>query len=155
MNNPRSPDSSNELFMRKAVETDSDLLLEWRNDPITRQASINHQVVSLEEHQKWFYQASNNPKIKLFIIEQHNDPIGTVRAVQKENGWELSWTVSPNYRGKGLAKRMVASILNELSGNLMAKVKKENIASQKVALFLGMKLIKQKNGVYHYFKKTL
>ncbi|SHN72964.1 Acetyltransferase (GNAT) domain-containing protein [Desulfovibrio litoralis DSM 11393] len=63
---------------------------------------------------------------------------------------KLSWNVAPTARGQGVAKKMLRAILPLLSGLIKAEIKKDNIASIKVAEATGMTLKTEQNGILFY-----
>lgn len=134
-----------------ATIADAEQLLVWRNDSVTRMFSINTEEIKVEEHLKWLHQSLTNPHRQLFIANYSEQSIGTVRVDSTEIGHFISWTLAPEYRGKGLAKIMVKALVNRLSGNIIAKILPDNIASIKVALCAGLSYQCKKNGIL-YFK---
>ncbi len=126
-----------EFHFRRATMLDLERLLQWRNDSFTRQNSINTEPVQRETHERWLKASLENRKRKLYIAEISGEPVGTVRLDQQESGWELSWTVAPAARGKGIGKRMVKEATNLITGNLTARVKDGNLASVRIAEYAG------------------
>jgi RimJ/RimL family protein N-acetyltransferase len=143
------------IILRSATIQDTDLLLEWRNDPETRRASHNTAEVQRDEHISWLSRTLNNPNRRLFVAEEDGVPVGTVRADLSEGVWELSWTVAPSARGRGVAKRMVALLAHQISDPIRAEVKAGNLASARIAEDAGMKLDREANGVLHYVRAAL
>lgn len=140
----------NEILLKKvsfrdADIKDSELLLEWRNDSLTRNNSVNSNVVSLEEHKKWLSNSLNNQNRKIFMAQVGDLLIGTVRFDKEDvsGDWELSWTVAPCMRGKGLGKLMVRSSTRLLNANLKARVKNGNYSSSNIAEFAGFKFVEK------------
>jgi RimJ/RimL family protein N-acetyltransferase len=146
---------SKNISLRPATAQDADLLLEWRNDPETRKASHNTSEVQRDEHISWLSRTLNNPGRRLYVAEENGVPVGTVRADLSEGVWELSWTVSPNARGRGVAKRMVAVLVQQISEPVRAEVKAGNIASARIAEHAGMEFERETNGVLHYKRAAL
>jgi RimJ/RimL family protein N-acetyltransferase len=132
---------------RKATILDFELLFLWRNDPITLLNSINSEKISIETHEKWLSASIVDPTRKLYIFESDSRPLGTVKFDQEGSAWELSWTVSPEARGKGIGKRMVQQAVRIMSGKLMARVKIENLASISIAESAGFHRAFEKNGL--------
>jgi RimJ/RimL family protein N-acetyltransferase len=124
---------SGTVTLRPATLQDEGLLLKWRNNPMTRNASHNTAEVQRDEQISWLSQTLSNPNRKLFIAEENGVSVGTVRAIISEGVWELSWTVPPNERGRGVAKRMVALLAHEIYEPIRAEVKVGNIASTRIA----------------------
>jgi RimJ/RimL family protein N-acetyltransferase len=116
---------------------DFELLFEWRNDPLTRKYSIKRESVSREEHERWLRASIENQDRRLLIAEVDGEPIGTVRLDRHESEWELSWTVAPSARGKGLGKKMVSAATGLVSESLIARVRADNLASRRIAEHAG------------------
>ncbi|HEY7593251.1 MAG TPA: bifunctional UDP-2,4-diacetamido-2,4,6-trideoxy-beta-L-altropyranose hydrolase/GNAT family N-acetyltransferase [Actinophytocola sp.] len=96
-----------ELTIRPASPADAGLLLTWRNDPETLRWSRGHQPVAEGVHQAWLHNSLENPD-RLLLIAETDHPVGTVRFDRLEPGtWEVSITVAPADRGKGLASRLL------------------------------------------------
>jgi RimJ/RimL family protein N-acetyltransferase len=132
-----SPSEAN-MMLRAASTLDAQRLLSWRNDPATRNNSFTTEVVSLESHLCWLDQVLNDTRRELFIAEFGNETVGTVRLDYSDDRCELSWTVAPECRQRGLGRRMVALAINRAScTNLIAKIKSDNGASQQIVRALG------------------
>ena len=137
--------------LRVAQLKDALLLLEWRNDSNTRQFSHTTEIINKEDHINWLSNVITNTNRELYIYEENNIPLGTVRADLLENGeFELSWTVAPSARGKGVAKKMVEILSKRINGTIVAEIKESNIASSKIAEHIGMKLTHIQNGIKYY-----
>ena len=74
---PVSPDS---MRLRPVDAGDEQLLLTWRNNPLTVKNSGNPRPVSPEEHRTWFHAALADPDRLLFVAESEGDAVGMVRA---------------------------------------------------------------------------
>lgn len=129
------------------------LLFAWRNDPQTRAASYNQDEIPFEAHLDWLKASLCNPHRKIYIVEEENEPVGTVRADWKQDAFFLSWTVAPASRGKGIGKRMVSQLIQTLNAPVCAEIKVGNAASERIALFTGMRLDRIENGIKYYSKK--
>jgi RimJ/RimL family protein N-acetyltransferase len=143
------------ITLRPATMKDADMLLDWRNDTQTRKASHSTSEVVKEEHVAWLSKTLVNANRKLLVAEENGASVGTVRADFSEGLWELSWTVAPNSRGQGVAKRMVALLANEITEPIRAEVKIENIASARIAEYAGMAFDREVEGVCHYSREAL
>jgi UDP-2,4-diacetamido-2,4,6-trideoxy-beta-L-altropyranose hydrolase len=141
-----------DLRLRPATVADAALLLEWRNDEATRLASHNTGVVTPEDHARWLDALLRDPSRRLFIAEVNGDPVGSVRADRDPDGacHELSWTVAPAARGRGMGVRMVQLLLAEVSGPVRAEVKPGNQASVRIAEAAGLAFDVERNGVMHF-----
>jgi len=143
---------SDDLALREAIIGDADLLLNWRNERTTRMASNTSEPVLKDDHMNWLDGVISNPDRRLFIAEENGTPVGTARADQVDGIWELSWTVAKESRGRGVAKLMVALLAENLSGDLCAQIKKGNIASVRVAEYIGMQLESELDGILYFLR---
>lgn len=64
--------------LRAMTESDLEQVLQWRNHPEVRCYMYTTHEIRLEEHRKWFANASNNPAIDLLIYEQDGEAKGFV-----------------------------------------------------------------------------
>ena len=132
------------LHIRPATIEDAEMLFEWRNDEETRRASIIMAPLIWEEHVAWLEKSVKGvfPGRSIYIVEASGKPVGVVRSDTRADGYtEVSYTVAPLWRGKGLGKRMVIQFAREkLSGKrLAARIKKgANPASEAIARALGL-----------------
>ena len=144
MNNER------EIKIRKATMEDARRLYEWRNDPDTRANSVHTEEIPWENHLSWLEKTLKDHKRDLYVVEEAGEPCGTIRLDDDgENWFEISWTVAPEFRGKGIGKKMTQKFFDEYLGDkkerVIARVKKENIASIKMIKSLGF-VFKQEEG---------
>jgi RimJ/RimL family protein N-acetyltransferase len=138
------------LRLRHATIEDAEMLLEWRNDPATREASHNTRLVPMSVHLSWLEKSLKNPNRKLYIALQDENPIGTVRIDYINGMHELSWTVAPSARGSRAGKRMVSAVATTIRGSIFAQIKCGNVASIHIAEAAGMKLLWERDGIMHY-----
>ena len=129
---------SSEVTLRLANLEDSALLLAWRNDGETRRQSISTQKINKSEHEKWLRESLEDAAVKLFIVISGGKSVGTVRAQKGSGAWILSWTVSPESRGRNIGYLAVAKLIEQLCGNVQAYIKVNNLASIRIAEKLGM-----------------
>ncbi len=143
------------IKLRPVTLQDADLLLAWRNDPETRGASHNSESVRTDEHLAWLENTLNNERRKLFIAEEDGSPVGTVRADFVDGEHELSWTVAPSARGRGVAKRMVSLLAGQILTPIRAEVKPGNKASARIAEYAGLKFAEEVDGVLHFRRAAI
>jgi RimJ/RimL family protein N-acetyltransferase len=141
-------DKTHTLLLRPACIDDADVLLEWRNDETTRRNFRNTALVGREEHISWLTNVLNGTAadVILCIAMMDNIPIGTVRAQPDGEYQDLSYTIAPAWRRKGLAIPMVLQFVREyLAGKkIQCEIKKGNIPSEKVARALGLSVQPEK-----------
>lgn len=140
------------MELRKVTIADWKLLLDWRNDYQTRLNSHKTELVSEDTHKNWLQTILSNENYQFFIAIENETPVGTVRAdyFERDNCYELSWTISPDFRGKGIGKVMVKLLVERINGKVRAEIKKGNIASIKIAEYAGLRFYKEDNDVLHY-----
>jgi len=96
-----------EITIRDATEDDTGRLLEWRNDPDTLAWSRGHHPVAEPVHREWLASSLRSPD-RLLLVAETDHPNGTVRFDRvEEDTWEVSITVAPADRGKGLAGKLL------------------------------------------------
>lgn len=127
------------MHAREATEADAELLLGWRNDPRTRQSSRTTAAIPLAEHLTWLRGVLADPDRLLFVVERDGEAVGTVRFDREKPGvWEVSITLAPSSRGRGLSGAVLAEGECALAERfevraVLAAVHTENAAS--AALF--------------------
>lgn len=142
------------LSLRLAKLDDAGILLEWRNNPATREASHNTVLISETEHIQWFKNILANENRTLYVAEIDGVLVGTVRMDWDTSGYELSWTVSPDMRGTGIGKAMVCKLANQISQSIRAEIKVGNIPSVRIAEGAGMVFQSENNGILHYSREA-
>ena len=147
--------NANRLQLRLATNDDAGTLLEWRNNPITREASHNTALVSADEHRQWLTGILTNANRRLYVAEINNAPVGTVRVDSENIGYEFSWTVAPMMRGQGVGQAMVAQLAKDTLSPIRAEIKIGNIASVRIAEAAGMVFEREHNGVLHYQRSKI
>ena len=142
--------------LREVKKSDWKILLEWRNDKITRQNSFNSELVSESEHREYIKNAIASSDRKLFILEYNGILVGTIREDRLEQDeYELSYTISPVYRGKRIGQIMINLYLIDQRGSFICEVKEENMSSIKMIEKLGFKIFKVNKGVNFYKLKKI
>lgn len=142
------------MVFRKATVEDADLLLRWRNDPETRAASRNMEMIEFDDHVKWLNQVLADPHRHLFVVDVDGEPIGTIRADDgPDDATELCWTVAPEAREQGYGKRMLGEFLKHpgLAGKkVWAEIKTDNPASAKMVSDSGFRLVREHDGLQRW-----
>ena len=114
------------------------MLLAWRNDPGTRESSIDTEPVAEDSHRRWLDASIASLDRHLFVVEVDGEPVGTTRLDRREGGWEISITVAPEHRGKGMGGELLDVTTEWFDANLgesviLSTIKPSNPAS--LALF--------------------
>lgn len=104
------------LHARSATAADARLLFEWRNDPETRARSRSSDVVPWESHVAWLSRAIDDPDRRLLVVLSGDIPVATARWDRLSGtDWEVSLTVAPEHRGRGLAAAVLATAESALA----------------------------------------
>ena len=119
-------------------------LYELRNDPLVQAGSFHTEEIPYEQHQKWYEQKRKNENCGFIFWKMpvHQwDRCGRTGMSRAESA-EISYAIAERARGKGYASWMLAAAEKQLSEKgfcreLLAEVKNDNIASQKVFQKLG------------------
>ena len=128
------------LVLRDVEASDFKVLLEWRNEKITRKYSFESKVISNIDHDKYLTAATKNSSRSIFILEYNGLPIGTLKEDKIQNNvFEISYTISPKYRGMKFGQAMMRLYLLDRKGMFLCKVKDENIPSIMMLKKLGFK----------------
>lgn len=97
-----------ELSLRPATLADKERLLVWRNDALTREMSISTKPVSPEGHAAWLEASLASKTRTLLVGEVGGEAVGTIRLdARSDRSTEVSITVAPEARGRGLATRLL------------------------------------------------
>ncbi len=148
---------SQALIVRQVTLNDERLLLEWANDPMTRQNSFSTGSISALAHKEWLYKKLHNLDITKFYIIQSQDgtALGQVRFDLKDGLWNIDYSISPNMRGLRLGRGVLSAGINRLrdeiaSASLCAQVKIRNSGSCRIFESLGFEIEKIDDNVVSY-----
>ena len=146
-------DPVSKCTLRRATREDAEALLNWRNDATTREACKQTELVPMEDHMPWLERTLANPDRSLLIYAfPDGTPAGQARIdAEAGGGCELSWTIAPSARGKGIGKRMVALAASLAPRPARAEIKQENAASKALAAAAGMQKVKEEGGLEYWY----
>ena len=135
------------MILRKAKFDDWKILLDWRNDPISRANSFDQNEITEETHKSWFSKSLKNPERSIYILEdKEKKALGTIRCdLNQDNTKTLSWNINPSNRGQGYGSLILKIFMESNDGNFIAEIKEDNIASIKMA---------EKNGFVQHSKQV-
>ena len=148
-----------EIVLVSAKICHSEMIWEWRNDPITRKMSVNSEKVSWEEHTSWYEKVLLDKCRKLYVGEEGGIPIGVVRfdkCDDEEYVYEVSINISPTSRRKGFGKQLLTNEIRRVHKEvknckfIRAEVKKENEYSNKLFKSCGFIFIEDELGMNTY-----
>ena len=144
--------------VRKANESDSRDIFDWRNDELTRQMSHTTDLVGWGGHSAWFAASLTNTKRLLVICEDEetDEKVAIVRFDVKDERALISINLSPQMRGKRKAKgclRDAISFFQKCFSDVRfidAEIKSINISSQQSFMGVGFVRVKNDADVLYY-----
>ncbi|TCS61608.1 GNAT family N-acetyltransferase [Varunaivibrio sulfuroxidans] len=143
------------MNFRRATMADADLLFAWRNDAHTRAMSHDGREIAFSDHLAWLDKSLTDARRDLFVCQgDAAAPIGVIRRDDEGALSVLSWTLNPDYRGRGLGKAMLWSFVTRYPGRYRAEVKASNVASQKMCVHAGFRLGEEKGGIFHFYREA-
>lgn len=128
---------------RPATSDDALVLLRWRNDPSVRAVSRSSDPVPWDSHRTWLARVLEDPARRLYVVEHGGVQAGTVRfdRLGDEQGgeteWEVSITLAPEARGRGMAGDVLAAAEDAFTAEgqgarLVAAILPDNAPSQRL-----------------------
>lgn len=139
------PGGTSSLRLRPACSADAFLYFGWANDPEARLQSLQTAPIRLEEHLAWFAARLESTGSHLYVLESGRLPVGQIRFDRGRDGFDVSYSLDADVRGRGWAKRLVELGLEAMSAfgsaEIRATVKAGNPASDAVFRRLGFEAV--------------
>lgn len=125
------------VIARPATIDDGQKLFEWRNDPTVRLNSRSRGEIDRGSHDDWLARSLEDRDRRLLMIESDGVPVATCRWDRRSaDEWEISITVAPESRGRGIAASAVQAAEGALTAlppiRLVAAVHRDNAASRRL-----------------------
>lgn len=127
------------IKIRKVIFEDSELLLNWRNNPAVYKYALTPSPVTPADHVKWFAGALANPRCIFYMGLSDGIPCGSIRYQLTEDKLEaeVSISIAPEFWGSGLATTLMnlaeSALQEETSVRVIhATVLNENKASMRL-----------------------
>ena len=147
------------MTIRYVFNTSSDCLLIFSlsNDPLVRSASFNQNKIKYSDHCEWFKKTLADKNTLFFLVfadESEKEFVGQIRfkrECENSNECVISLSITEQFRGKHIAKEFLELGIQELQKNwknidtIIAEVKDEDIASNKLFEKEGFKLVSRVN----------
>lgn len=118
------------LRLRPALAADWQMLLDWRNDAATVAASLTPGRVEPSAHRAWLDRMLADASVTLWVAEDATGALGTLRLTPWKDGREVSITLAPAARGRGLAAPLIA-LACAAPGRYYGRIKPDNPASRR------------------------
>lgn len=127
--------SSDMLHLRKATQSDRDLLFDWVNDEEVRKNAFHSHRITYEEHITWFNRIMNDPNQVQYILMLNEKPVGQIRLTIEDSAAEIDYSISNAARGCGFGGAIINLVKEQVKKDyplirkLTGKVKTSNAAS--------------------------
>lgn len=144
--NKENSHSVNNFILRQVKESDMENVYQLSNQKYVRKLSINKNLISWENHIKWFTDVLEDKKIVFYVVtDESSSFLGQVRFNIEENEATISISLSEEIKGQGLAPAIIKEACGKLLSNdttvekIVAFISPNNIASLKSFKKVGFK----------------
>lgn len=127
----RTPISVSAVTLRPAAAEDCDAILQWRNEPATREASFDTSVIAPDAHRPWFLASLRRADRLLYVVSADGSDCGVVRIDTSAGRGTVSIFLAGACHGHGIGPRALDAVAEiaardlDLS-SLTAEIKPEN-----------------------------
>jgi UDP-2,4-diacetamido-2,4,6-trideoxy-beta-L-altropyranose hydrolase len=104
------------IDIRPAEARDSAAVFAWRNNPLVREASRNHDEVDWSHHEQWFLSMLSDPDRIMLIGKCDETPVGVVRFDITHDEAEVSIFLTPGAHRPGTGSQLLTAAERWLSG---------------------------------------
>lgn len=121
-------------YLRVADINDAEIILNWRNDKLTRNNSFSKDAIDLETHLKWFNGKLSDENCYMYILMDDTERVGQIRIDKVNDIGEISYMIAPDKRKMGYGKqiiRLIDEIAKDKIKVLVGLVESFNEASKK------------------------
>ena len=145
---------SNIINLTKAEINDINDIFEWRNHPDIRKNSFNQELLSWDEHEKWFMAKLKDPDTTAYMAYYKEIKVGTIRFESKDRVIKTNVMLNPLFLGKGLGSKVIKLGVERFimekkpDMQIIAEIKKDNFTYIKAFTKAGFKE-KHLTFVYH------
>ena len=147
------------MILRHVQNTISDcnLVFSLSNDPLVRANSFNQNKIEYTAHCKWFEKTVTNKNTLFFLVftdKCEKDFVGQIRFNRESEASAecvISLSITESFRGKHIAPDFLELGIEELKkywysvDTVVAEVKDENVASNRLFVKEGFKLVSKVN----------
>jgi RimJ/RimL family protein N-acetyltransferase len=150
-----------QLFIRKAKESDALIAFQWANDPQVRKYSFKRETIEWSHHQTWFNSKVNSQQCEYYLLTRADLPIGSIRFDLLGNGQAvISYLIDPAWQGRGYGRNAVKLGMQHLKKNrpeiqaVTGLVMKDNLASIRTFVGLGFSIQTMDDSKIEFTKST-
>lgn len=125
------------ISLRNVEACDINDLFNWRNHSDVRKNSFNADLISWDEHEKWFKAKIKDSYTSIYIACSGKDKVGSIRFEDKSDVIKVSIMLNPDFLGKGFGSKIIRLVTERFikekntSKPIHAEIKRDNIASLK------------------------
>ncbi len=122
------------LYLRQAEKDDAELILNWRNDKLSREHSFDKSIIDHDSHMIWYENRLNDPECRMYMLMRGADNVGHIRLDIRDGVGKISYMIAPSERGKGYGTaiiRLCEDMVSEDLDMLLGLVENDNEASLK------------------------
>jgi L-amino acid N-acyltransferase YncA len=154
---------SSNVRIRLVTFSDSQNLLLWRNDPLTRINSINHEIVTIANHEKWFASILQRDDCVVYVADISSPKEGEISCgmcrfdvSQDGKSSVVSINLNPHYRGLGLSLNILTRSIETFTQQhqevimLEAEIRESNLPSISIFTRAGFSKITDDSEVGRY-----
>ena len=131
----------------------SNFIFDLRNKIYVRRNSFNKKIIKFKDHEEWLENYFKKKNV-FYVITDKNKFVGYIRLELDKKKYNVSWALEKKFHGKGIAKKFLKKATNKKKIIYFAKIKKNNLASLKVAKSALFEVEKIKNQIYYLYKKN-
>lgn len=121
--------------IRPMHASDLAMVLAWRNHPDIRRYMLTQHLITLDEHQRWFERALNDPQHQIMLVENQDQPFGLVHftGIRAKASVDWGFYLSPNASkgsGRALGRSALTFAFEQLQAHkVCSQVLADNTAS--------------------------
>ena len=124
------------IVLRNPTSKDMFDLWKWRNNLKVRKRCFNKEKISLGSHKAWCVKIMREPRVKMYIAEEHGKKIGVIRMDGSGKKVLVNVNLNPRFMGHGLGSRLIRlgtlKFLEEMKthSDILALIEEDNRASR-------------------------
>ena len=141
------PLPADQVQLRRVAAADSMPLWRLANEPSVRESSLSTYPILLDEHEQWFQDRIDNPRIRMWVLDFQGLILATIRYLRLDaDTAEISLAVAPAFRHRGLGTRLLLETRTRACrdlqvSHLQAVVREENHVSLQTFRKAGFKYL--------------
>jgi len=121
--------------LRRATAADTEAVWRWRNDPVTRAASLDTAEVPWAVHETWFGDSLRRDDRELYIVVADGEDAGMVRVDVRNGEGVVSVNIAPEWRRRGVGTAALRTLVRQTPrrpglARLVAEIRASNVASR-------------------------